>query len=343
VNTKHLLREIVRRIIKYKIAVIVAGIILACLFFLTAKRTKAEYTSKSTVFPLTNPSDNALTSGTLSTLLGISDAPKSFSGEASINIIELALSRNVREAVSAARIPEKGNKMVAELLAQEINTKKSFFEKKILLPNDSASLVVLGEKLLMPNIAAKINKNGVLELYFSSTDSGLVQPISEMLISKISQFYIDLRIAKASADYNFTLLKIDSIQKVIDEIDRRAINLQNTTLFTPAGHLEYDIPKENLGDEKLRAGHEKDISVNNREEALWRLQKATPIIATLDRPHPPFDVQKPSAIIYSIIGFVLGSVIAALILISGLLFRFVKSEIHKTIFSNETEDVTNVA
>lgn len=334
-NTTELLREILTKIFRKKMLIILLGIVCAVLLYIDAKITKPTYTSKATVFPLTNATDNALSSGTLSGLLGITDAPKSFSGDASINIIELALSRNIREAVASAKIlGEWGNKTVAELLIEEHNKTFSFFDKKIELPNDSVSLAVEGSKLLFPIISARLNRNGVLELNFTTTNEKLVTPVSELIISKISQFYIDLRIEKATVDYNFTLKKIDSLQKVMDSLDSKAIQMQGSTLFTPADKLVYSIPKENLGDEKLRVSHERDISINNREEALWRLQKITPIVATLDKPTPPFDVTKPSGVIYAIVGFILGTILAMLVLISGLIYRYVKGEIYKSIFGD---------
>jgi hypothetical protein len=336
VDSTQLLQEIVRKISRNKTLIIVVGITLALLLFIKAKTTKAEYTSKATVFPLTNPSDNELTTSTLSSLLGTNSADKSFSSEASINIIELALSRNVREAVAGERIPEFGNKMVAELITNEENNNKPFFLKKIQLPDDSIGRVILAGRLLTANINAKINKNDVLELNFTSTDSALVTPISNILISKISQFYINLRIAKATADYNFTVKKIDSLQKVVDSLDNTAVSLSNRTLFTPSDRLQYSLPKDNLSGEKLRVSNERDANINNREEALWRLQKVTPIVATLDKPNPPFDVQKPSSIIYGIAGFIIGCILAIIFLVAGLLYKFAKSEIHKAIFGDAT-------
>jgi hypothetical protein len=335
VNTTYLLREILQRVIKFKILIIVVALIVAGLFFMVAKKTSPEYTSKATVFPLTNSSDNSLAGGALSSLLGGADATKNFSPEASINIIELALSRNVREAVAAARIPAKGNKTVAELLIEEANNNKSFLSKQINVPADSTSLAVIGGKILMPLISAKINKNGVLELYFTNTDTSLVRLVSLTLIDKISQFYIDLKIEKATADYNFTILKIDSVQKVLNSLDAQAVHMQSTTLFTPSGLLQYDLPKENLSDEKLRVARERDISINNREEALWRLQKVTPIIAVLDKPNPPYDFQKPSSVLYGMIGFIIGFVVMVFIVIAGLLYRFAKNEIKKNVFGDE--------
>ena len=83
---------------------------------------------------------------------------------------------------------------------------------------------------------------------------------------------------------------------MLSSFDRKAIQLSNTTLFVPLERIEFSIPKENLADQKEWVTRQRDASANNREEALWRLQKVTPIIATLDKPDPPFEVKKPSSI-----------------------------------------------
>ena len=342
-NSKHLLQDIVRKLLGHKILIIIAGVILAALFFLKAKTTKPEYTSKATVFPLSNPSDNAISTSTLSALLGESDATKNFSSEASLNIIELALSRNVRECVAVQRVPEYKNKTVSELLVQEYNDNHSFFSKKVEWPADSISQAVIGGKILMPEIAAKINKNGVLEVNYTNTDTALVRLISNILISQISQFYITLRTEKATEDYNFVVNKIDSLNAIIAQFDTKQIQMDNTTLFTPGGKLQYEIPKENLNDAKLMVSRERDANINNREDALWRLQKATPIVATLDKPNPPYDMSKPSSIVYAIIGFIVGCLLMAFILIVKPLYTFVKAEVHKAVFSEETPVVPNTA
>ena len=129
-NTNELVRRIFNKLKTYKILVLVVGVVFAILLLIYAKNKKAVFTSQSTVFPLTSPSDNALTASTLSGILGLSDAPKSFSSEASINIIELTLSRNVRESVARTRMPQFGNKTVTEILVNEENSNRSFLAKK---------------------------------------------------------------------------------------------------------------------------------------------------------------------------------------------------------------------
>lgn len=308
---------------------------MAAGLFFYAKQIPPVYTTKATVFPLTGANETSSASNALTTLLGGSDAPKSFSQEASINIIELAQSRNTREAVALKKLPAFGNKTVAETLINNYNKTRFFYTKAIEMPKDSASLAAVGSEMLNQNFVAKTAKSGILEIYYSSTDQTILTPIAYAMIEKISQFYIDLKTRKAKRDYDFTLRKIDSLQQVLNTYDRRAVSMANTTLFVPKGRLEYSIPKENLINAKDRGMRQRDGYANNREEALWRLQKATPIIDILDKPLPPFAVQKPSAVMYGMIGFLVGCLLAIALLIAPILTRYIETETNKAIFGNE--------
>jgi hypothetical protein len=332
VTTHELIKKIFFKLSRFKFLVIAAGLIFAALFFLYARRINPVYTTRCSVFPLTASTDNSASTNALSSLLGISDAPKSFSQEASINIVELALSRTVREAVAMERIPEYGNKTIAELLIDNYNKSKSFFATALKKPADTAALAALGGDMLKGGLQAKINKNGILEMTYSNTNKDLLSPIAYKFIDKISEFYKDLKIKKAQLDYDFTIRKIDSLDVVLNAFDKKAIQLSNTTLFVPGEKIEFSIPKENLANQKEWVTRQRDASANNREEALWRLQKVTPIIATLDKPDPPFDVKKTSSVLYGAIGFFLGALLAVFMLVAGLLYRYANHEIQKAIF-----------
>ncbi|HCF63193.1 MAG TPA: hypothetical protein DEU93_02635 [Chitinophagaceae bacterium] len=156
--------------------------------------------------------------------------------------------------------------------------------------------------------------------------------MSYTIIEKISGFYIDLKIRKAKLDFDFTVKKVDSLQEVLNQYDRSAIRMSNTTMFVPGTRIEYQIPKENLVTDKDRVMRQRDASANNREEALWRLQKATPIIATLDKPDPPYEFKKTSKILFGMIGFVMGLFLAALAISAGTIRRYLIHEIKSAIF-----------
>ena len=333
-TTTDLIRQSMNRLFKFRFLIIAAGIACALLLFFYARNTRPIYTAKASLFPLSNASENGLNTNTLSGLLGLGETPKSFSNEAAINIIELGMSRFVRESVAATRLPGFGNQTITALLVDDLNKHKSYFDKEMKLPADSLAQAVLGGELLRPFIVAKLSKNGMLELYYASTNKSLVTPVSYVLIDIISQFYIDLKIRKARADYNFTVRKIDSLDAIIDNVDRRSVRLQNTTLFAP-DRLEFDIPRERINSDKSRFVKQRDISLNNQEEALWRLQKLTPIISVLDKPTEPFNVTKPSYALYVGIGLFAGWIISALLIVSGLLVRYARSEVEASIFGEE--------
>jgi hypothetical protein len=338
VTYQELIKGIYHRVRKTKLLILLCGFILAVLLFLYARGVATVYTSRASVFPLTASNDNNAASTALSGLLGLSETPKSFSQDASINIVELAQSRNTREAVALERIPDAGNKTVAELLVENYNRYKPFYRSSVSLPKDQSNLAAVGGNLLKNGFAARINKNGILEINFSCTDEKLVGPISYLFVDKISEFYKELKIKKARQDYDFTVRKIDSLEQVLGTYDSRAIHMSKTTLFTTPERIEYQIPKENLVNEKDRVMRQRDAAANNREEALWRMQKVTPIIAILDKPDPPYDVKKPSSVLYAMIGFFVGMVLAVIFFISGILYRYTMSEAKKAIMGSPEQD-----
>ena len=223
------------------------------------KRTS--YTSKATLFPLLSPSDNTISNSMLQGILGLNDAPKSFSCEATINIIEVAQRRRIRESVVMTRLPEFGNKTIAELIIADINEHNPFYESAIDIPKDSLALAVKAGEIMKPDITAKMNKNGVLELYYTGNKEQYITPISNVIADKLSKFYVELKRQKALDDYTFTLDKIDSLQKMINVIDRKAIGMQQRTMFTPAELLEYAIPKDNVVSEKTRILRQRDMYI----------------------------------------------------------------------------------
>lgn len=328
-TSSELIIKILQRLKKFRFIIVLAGVGLAGLFYWYAKKNKTVYTSRATVFPLTSSSDNSAMNSTLSGILGISEAPKSFSSEASINIIELALSRNTREAVAMVRLPKFGNKTIAELLIANENANNGIKNE---IPKDSAKLANLGGNILKTGVAANINKNGVLVLGFSSTNEELVSPISYAFVDKMSDFYRELRIGKARVDYDFTIKKVDSLDQELKKIDAEAIKLANSSYFTPTDRLEYNIPKDNLNALKERTMRQRDVAANNREEALWRLQKQTPIIKILDKPDPPFDKKQTSKMLFAIVGFIVGILLAVILMIGGLLGKYIENELQKAIF-----------
>ena len=336
-TSKILVQKIYLRLGKFKLVVLLAGLGLAVAFFFYVKSLPVLYTARASVFPLTTSNESSGASSALTQLLGGGESAKSLSQEASINIVELATSRKTREAVAMLRLRQFGNKTVAELLIDNYNKSKRPYTPAIEFPKDTVMLASVGGNLLFNNFSAKTAKSGILELTFSSTNQELLSPITYAMIDKISQFYIDLKIRKAKRDYDFTIAKLDSVQLVLNTFDRQAIRMANTTRFVPKDRIEYSIPKENLINAKERSMAQRNALANNREEALWRLQKATPIIDILDKPERPFTPTKSSTILYVTLGFILGSLLAIGLLISPILYKYIESETRNAVFGDDQE------
>jgi hypothetical protein len=336
-TSQELTIKIFQRLNKLKLLVLLGGVLFAILLFFYAKKQPATYSVKSSLFPLTaGPSKNDASSK-LNELIGGSNGAKSLSEEANVNIEEVAKSKKTREAVVMERIPEMGNKTIAEILIQEFNAHKSFLEPAIEIPNTTESLKSKGGSLLKDSYLPKFNKNSLLEITYSNKNEKLVTPISYALIKKISQFYIELKIEKAQFDFNFTQKKVDSLDQILRELDTKRIAFNNRTLFVRKSKIQYAIPEENLENDKLRVLAQRNGAASNREDALWRIQKVTPTIQILDTPEPPFDVQKSSGFVYGAGGFVIGCILFAFLCILNLLLKFANTQVSKTISEKFTE------
>ncbi|HMK03229.1 MAG TPA: hypothetical protein VK489_03520 [Ferruginibacter sp.] len=330
-NNIELIRQLVRRLKKFSWLIALIALGFGGFFYYMAKQSVLQFTSTATVFPLSGANESNPGSA-ISNLLGLSDVPKSFSEEASINIVELANSRRTREAVAMERIPSMQNKTISELLIEENNRHTGFMQNKTIeRPRDSLSQINIASNLLRFAFSAKINKNGILELHFTNSNQSLVREVSYVYIDKLSSFYIDLKKKKAEIDYQFSVKKADSLLSVLKALDRRAVSLDESTFFTNEELKRYNLPKINLAQDKATVQSQYYYAVNNRESAAYRLQKETPIIEPLDRPEPPYDPVQKSAMIYSIVGLLLGSIIGVLLISWKIINRYLGDELNKAI------------
>lgn len=326
-------QELVRRIFiaiqRKKFIILSGGIVVAGLLFIYASNIPTIFSVKSTLYPLTAGPDDKSASSKISELIGGTGTTKTLSEEANVNIEEVAKSRRTREAVVAHRLPIFGNKPIAVLLIEEYNKNKAKFTPLIKIPSVESDLNSIGANLLANNFTVKFNKNNLLELVFTSTNEKLLKPVSLILIDKISLFYKELKIKKAQFDFDFTQKKVDSLERVLRKYDNQRIHLNNTTLFVQPGKIQYSVPKENLDNNKLLVLSQRNGAASNREEALWRKQKVTPIIEILDAPEPPFTENKPSKILYSLAGFLIGCLLITIVSITSLLYRYMHYEFQK--------------
>ena len=330
-TTQELTTAIFQKLKQVKFIVIIVAVILCLALILYAKQKPVTYTSRATVFPLTSGNDNNAASSTLSALLG-GEATKSFSDDASINIVELAQSRTTREEVAAIHDSLMGNKTIAQLLFDDINNHRGWFEDKVKDPGSAYGLTTWASEVLKTNLNASVNKNNMLILTYTGRSPNLVRVISYGFINKISQFYIQLKQEKARVDYQFASSKVDSLRNVMNRQDNQLIAIDKRTLFTNTDKLEYRVPTENLLADKEMIRQQYAQAVANQQNAAYKLQKATPLIKTLDRPEPPYEIENKSATLFGITGFAVGFILTSLFFVSGILLKFIRQEIHKAIF-----------
>lgn len=330
-NSIELIKQLLKRLKKYSWLIAIVAALFGGFFYYMAKQSVLLYTAKSTVFPLSGTTD-ASPGSTISSLLGLGEGTKSFTGDASINIVELANSRRTREAVAMVRIPSMKNKQVSELLIEENNRHTGFMQNTAIKPpTDSLSKINTASNLLRGAFSAKINKTGILELYVTNSSPELVREVSYIYIDKLSEFYIDLKKKKAQIDFEFAVKKADSLLQILNQLDKRAIALDESTFFTNENLKRYNLPKINLAQDKATVQSQYYYAVNNRESAAYRLQKETPIIEILDKPEWPYDSIQKSAFTYAIMGLILGLAIGILLVSWKVINKYMADELNKAI------------
>jgi hypothetical protein len=342
-TTHELTTSIYQRLRKVRVIIFTVAILTALALIFYARQKPVTYTSRASVFPLTSGNDNSSSSSTLSALLG-SETPKSFSEDASINIIELAQSRTTREEVAAMRDSSMGNKTIAELLINDINSHRGWFEEKVKMPSNQYALITWAGEVLKYGLDAAINKNNMLILSYTGRSPELVRIISYGFINKISLFYIQLKQEKAKRDFEFATSKVDSLRNVMNSKDDQLIEIDKRTLFTNTGKLQFRVPTENLIADKQMIRQQYATAVANQQNAAYKLQKATPVIKVLDKPEPPYDIENKSAILYGLIGLFAGFMVVSLFFVSGIILKFLKEEFNKAVFgTGASKNITTVS
>lgn len=330
-NSIELIKKLINRLKRYSWVILIIAALFGGFFYYMAKQSVLMYTAKSTVFPLSGTTDPSPGSA-ITNLLGLGEGTKSFTGDASINIVELANSRRTREAVAMVRVPSLNNKTVSELLIEENNRHTGFMQNNFINPpTDSLSKINTGSDLLRGAFSAKINKTGILELYVTNSRPELVREVSYIYIDKLSEFYIDLKKKKAQIDFEFAVKKADSLLLVLNQLDKKAISLDESTFFTNESLKRYNLPKINLAQDKATVQSQYYYAVNNRESAAYRLQKETPIIEILDKPEWPYDTVQKSTFTYIMMGLFLGFVIGVFAVSWKVINKYMADELNKAI------------
>lgn len=335
-TTQDFIRKITKRLQKVYWLILLFGCGFAFLLYSFAKSSPTVYVAKASLYALTSKEVSA-TGGLISSLTGggSGSGMGNLSDEASISLEELANSRRIRTNVAATKLTEFNNQTIASLLIQNEIKRQPFYASKIEMPKTENEILTYGASILSGGLTAKPTKGDLFQISFASSAQELVSPISYVFINELTNFFISLKVRKAQTDYEFTVRKIDSLRGIMHSYDRKAIKISNSTMFVPQGKIEYEIPKENLINDKTRVVGIYNGAANNKEEALWRLQRAKPILDLLDKPEAPFEVISKSPIQYAIIGFLMGCFLGLIICLIDIIFGYAKNQVNTAIFKQE--------
>jgi hypothetical protein len=337
VTNQEFTRRIIKRLIKFSWLIFLCALGVAVLGYMYAKKIPMVYTARSSFYPLSSPANNNSNTSKILESLGGGGGAKSISEDANINIEEVATSKKIRENIVAERLPEFGNKTIAQLLIEESNKHKGYFEKPSKIPTEDSLLFRKGAEMIKYDYTAKFNKNSLLIINFSSENENFLEPIATILTDKVAYFYKELKIKKAKLDYEFLQRKVDSFDNLLAQYDRQRVTIDDRSLFQNPSKLKFSIPKQNLESAKLLVTSQRNSAVYNREEALLRLDKVTPIIDVLDKPTPPYDIKATSKIIYAGIGFVVGLIFFSLLFIAGILLNFSRKKVNTVLTEKMAE------
>ncbi len=340
-TTQELTRRILKRLGNFFWLVLLIGAGVGFLLYTYAKGKPVQYVAKASLYALTSKEVSA-TGGLISTLTGgKNDGMGNLSEEASISLDELGNSRTIRENVAATKLPQFNNQSIASLLIQNEMKHQPFLGPKIEMPKGEREVISYGAAIIEQGLTAKTSKGDLFQVSYTSTAKELVSPISYVFINELTSFFVALKVRKAQNDYDFTVRKIDSLRMIMNAYDQRAVKLSNSTMFVPPGKIEYEIPKENLINDKTRVVGIYNGAANNKEEALWRLQRAKPILDLLDKPEAPFETIKKSPIQFAIIGFILGCFIGLILCIIDIILKYARAQIKQVVaVSTENPSIT---
>lgn len=317
-----IVKLVLGRLKRWGFLVLLVSIFWSTAGYLYSKLLAPQFSSFALLFSV-NVSQSS--GGNLESLLGGGGSTGSgFStAEAAVNILDLAQSKTTSQAVALTRLENFGNKTIGELMIEEANRRMLPWQQKLAKPTTEDEIRITGGDLTRSKLSPRLSKTGSLELRFTHTDPALLYSLSYNYIEKISKYYIDLKVTKANADYDFMLRKLDTINQAIAIADKRLIALNKQILFVPKERLDFAIAMKDLETDKNRLAALRSLALNNLEEALWRKQKATPIMKILDPPDPPYYPSIPSAKMYIILGFLLGLFLGLFVLNIDLLYKFI--------------------
>jgi uncharacterized protein involved in exopolysaccharide biosynthesis len=199
-------------------------------------------------------------------------------------------------------------------LSYPVNADVSKFNRS----QDSVLMQFHGEIIKNFLTVAKIDKKlSILKVSVQTEDENFSKAFTEALVSEVSQFYVETKTKKSSANVAILQHQTDSVRNQLN----RAIS--------GVAQSNDDVPNLNASRQVLRSsGQQRQIDVQantailtelvkNLELSKLSLRKETPLIQVIDKPIMPLPVERFG----KLNGILLGGFLAGFLVVIGLIGR----------------------
>lgn len=206
-----------------------------------------------------------------------------------------------------------------DFLAGADRTKFNLLQDSILgvfyhtLIKSNLSVDKLDKKLSI--ITVKVDsKNELFSKYFT-----------EILVKTVSDFYISTKTKRSSQNVNILQRQADSVRR---ELNAAITGVAVTSDVNPNPNPSLQIIR--VPSQRRQVDVQADIAiltelVKNLELSKMSLRKETPLIQIIDKPILPLEINKVSKLLGTIIGVIIGSFLAVIVIIARKLFSNIVS------------------
>ncbi|WP_293899157.1 lipopolysaccharide biosynthesis protein [Sphingobacterium sp. UBA5670] len=318
---------------------LLAGLIGGGVGFFYAKSKKNVYTATTTfVLEAGEKSGGMSQYESLASMVGLDNGGSNtgiFQGD---NLLEFYKSRKMLQATLLKISPSDKNKLLIDrYLAVEEEKGKDDENIDFRKPyngaqarkRDSLMNKVIGQILKKNLKVDKLDKKlSIIKVEITSFNESFAKEFNTALVQEVNDFYMQTKTKKAQ--YNIQLLQqqADSIRSIMNgNINTMASIVDATPNLNPTRQAQRIVPSQRS---QFSAETNKAILnqlVQNLEITKMTLLKESPLIQLIDIPTFPLENKIVNKKLYFIIGFILCSILSALILTS---IRFYKSAMSKT-------------
>lgn len=288
------------------------------------KSHKTTYEAYSKIFPLSiNKAGGGSPLDAIKSQFGVSDKTDY---DKIYNISELVKSKRILHQIASSSCTNKKYKLLADWIIDDANTDKLFFEKKLAFnnPGDSIKKIFAAAAIIASNIEVKADKTDFTTIVTKSFDKDLSKELNEVLMLALSNLYISMSTEKPRNDLNKILHLKDSLKDELYAVERAIAG------FIDANQLSVkytnNVPQARLMRTKAEIEQLYLTTSTAYQNARFKLLSESPIFQILDKPGPPYNSYKPSAVQTFITYFALSLFILSFFSVRKIIFEMILQE-----------------